>query len=367
MIITHPTLILDKEKCCSNIRWMLDKATQHNVKFRPHFKTHQSIVVGEWFREAGVKSITVSSMRMAEYFGLMGGWEDITVAVSYNILDIERTRHVASQVRLNLVVESPDTVVFLKKNLKCDAGIFIKIDAGYHRTGILHTDTAKIDAVANEICNASNLEFKGFLAHSGHTYQAKSKEEILTIHNESKQILSALKDRYRSSFGTLENSIGDTPGCSVADNFGGIDEIRPGNFVFYDVMQHYLGSCSVDRIALVLACPVIARHQERNELVIYGGAVHLSKEFVFNSDGEKIFGLVTLISHNGWSEPVAGAYIKSVSQEHGIIKAPSEFINTINAGDVVGILPVHSCLTANLMKGYITFDDQQVDHLSRHC
>jgi len=33
-----------------------------------------------------------------------------------------------------------------------------------------------------------------------------------------------------------------------------VDEIRPGNFVFYDLMQYRIGSCSVGQIAVAMAC-----------------------------------------------------------------------------------------------------------------
>jgi len=59
MEITKPTLILDKTVCLNNIRRMAKKAQKYNIKFRPHFKTHQSAKIGNWFREFGVTSITV--------------------------------------------------------------------------------------------------------------------------------------------------------------------------------------------------------------------------------------------------------------------------------------------------------------------
>ena len=61
MDIVRPTLILDKEVCLRNIERMAEKAKAKNLLFRPHFKTHQSATVGEWFRDAGITAITVSS------------------------------------------------------------------------------------------------------------------------------------------------------------------------------------------------------------------------------------------------------------------------------------------------------------------
>ena len=103
---------------------------------------------------------------------------------------------------------------------------------------------------------------------------------------------------------------------------------------------------------MAVACPVVGKSLLRNELTIYGGAIHFSKDFLYKSNGEHLFGYIVRISEKEWSHPVAGAYLANLSQEHGIIRAPKEVIEEINIGDVLGVLPVHSCLTANLMKGY---------------
>jgi len=66
MNITKPTLILDEAKCKTNSAFMADKARRHNLELRPHFKTHQSLEIGRWFKDAGVKKITASSLDMAE-------------------------------------------------------------------------------------------------------------------------------------------------------------------------------------------------------------------------------------------------------------------------------------------------------------
>ncbi|MFV0375749.1 MAG: hypothetical protein ACK5JD_00445 [Mangrovibacterium sp.] len=65
MDIIRPTLLLDKAVCLRNIARMAERAKAKNLKFRPHFKTHQSAVIGTWYRQFGVSSITVSSVQMA--------------------------------------------------------------------------------------------------------------------------------------------------------------------------------------------------------------------------------------------------------------------------------------------------------------
>ncbi len=347
--ITKPTLIINKNKCHSNIKRMADKARANDVKFRPHFKTHHSAEIGEWFRDYGVTSITVSSVSMANFFS-QNGWKDITIAFPVNILEIAEINELARHTELNLLVISRETIKFLEANLKNRVGVFIKINTGYYRTGILAEDTDELDKITGELRSSKMMVFKGFLTHPGHTYNAQSLEEIKIIHEETREKLLILKNNYLSVFDKIEISVGDTPSCSIMDDFTDIDEIRPGNFVFNDIMQYKIGSCSIENIAVAVACPVVGKDSSRNEIFIYGGAVHLSTEYLL-SDGLKRYGQIVRFNDNNWSEPVPDTFVVRLSQEHGIIKTIHEYFDSFKVGDIIGILPVHSCLMANLMQG----------------
>jgi len=360
--IIRPTFILNEKICSSNIRQMAQKAKMNNLIFRPHFKTHQSKTIGNWFKENGVNKIAVSSVQMAEYFA-NAGWTDILIAFPVNLPEIGQINNLLRKVKLHLLVESDYSTNYLNKNLTGKTGIYIKIDTGYHRTGIASNDFNEIKKILKIIRNSENLEFTGLLTHAGHTYNCKSKEEIIKIHNDSINQLKIIKNYFYKDFPDAIISIGDTPSCSIARDFNGADEIRPGNFVFYDVMQSYLGSCKVNDIAVALACPVVAKHPGRNEIVIYGGAVHLSKEFVLNNKKNKVYGLVVKLNQNGWSEPIPGSWVSNLSQEHGIIKVSKKLFESLNIGEIVGVLPVHSCLAANLANNYKTVNGDIINKL----
>jgi D-serine deaminase-like pyridoxal phosphate-dependent protein len=363
MKLIKPTLLLDQGKCRKNIRQMMLKADRGNALFRPHFKTHQSAVVGEWFREAGVRAIAVSSVTMAGYFA-RHGWNDITIAFPVNIAEIDEINELARDIKLNLLVENIEAVEFLISNLKWKTGIFIKINTGYNRTGIHVSEHQNILHLARKIQGPSMMQFKGLLDHNGHTYQAVSRNEIKTIHQNSLEGVLQLRAFLAENKIEGEISMGDTPAMSIVENFDGIDEVRPGNFVFYDVMQALLGSCGYDKIAVALACPVVAKHAERMEIVVYGGAVHLSKDFILGEDGKPVYGKIVRLNKNGWSVPLENVFVKSLSQEHGIIKADAAFFEQVRVGDFIGILPIHSCLTVNLMREFYTLDGERIATLN---
>ena len=103
MQISQPTLLVDEKKCRKNIQKMLKKAKSHKLIFRPHFKTHQSLEIGKWFKELGTNKITVSSLKMAEYFSCQ--WKDITVAFPLNILEMHTVNELAKKITLNVCIE----------------------------------------------------------------------------------------------------------------------------------------------------------------------------------------------------------------------------------------------------------------------
>lgn len=359
--ITSPTLILDKEKCKKNIEFMVEKSKKNNLIFRPHFKTHQSRIIGSWFKQFGVNRIAVSSLKMAEYFA-NDDWNDITVAFPVNIREIDTINSIAEEIQLNITVENTESVDFLKEHLNLPVGFFIKIDTGYHRTGVSFDIVLSVDRILKSASESDKLEFKGFLSHAGNTYNTNDKKEIIDIFNDSRKKLIQLKNQYIDNYPNIIISIGDTPSCSTVSDFEEIDEIRPGNFVFYDLTQYKLETCKFENIAVAMACPVVAKHSNRNEVILYGGGVHFSKEFI-EIENQRIYGQLVEFTKNGWKKINDDLYLIKLSQEHGTLKVTDEIFENLKIGDMVGIAPVHSCMTANLMKEYTTTDDDLIDHL----
>ncbi len=358
----EPVFIVHEEKCRRNIELMRAKALCHNLDIRPHFKTHQSAVIGKWFWQAGITKIAVSSIKMARYFA-KNGWGDITIAIPMNPGIADDINTLAGIVNLNVVIICSDTITALESKIANKIGVFIEIDNGYNRTGLLPGENETISYIIDRCSSNRYFEFRGFLTHAGNTYNARGYNEVSAIHLDSLLKLKSLKNRYQNSC-KLICSYGDTPSCSMMNNFDGIDEIRPGNFVFFDLMQEQIGSCSMENIAVILAVPILAKHSSRNELVVEGGAIHLSKESIIDSKERLIFGYPVMIEGNEWQMPDKESYVRSVSQEHGVIKASESFFKSVKVGDRIGILPVHSCLAAHQMRHYYNMDGVRIETMN---
>ena len=333
-----PHLLVYKEKCRANLERMAAKALRHDLELRPHFKTHQNPEVGSWYRDFGVKAITVSSFHMAESFA-RSGWEDILVAFPFVPTDLERLDRLASNLRMAVLIDHPRQLEALGGS-KHPADFYLDIDTGYGRTGIPAREREVIADLVKESGRYSRLRFRGFYCHAGHSYKAPGRTEREAIHKKAMEELAALKKEFSRHDPLV--LYGDTPNCSTMEDFGPADVLTPGNFIYYDLFQTSIGSCRPEDIAVQMECPVSGIYPERNQAVIHGGAVHFSKE-----------GLVlkgrTLYGHLTEDEQV---YLLSLSQEHGILQAGQDFLGKIRPGDLLRLLPVHSCLTANLMKDF---------------
>jgi D-serine deaminase-like pyridoxal phosphate-dependent protein len=365
MNISKPTLFVDTERVKRNIRRMTGKAKSSGVRFRPHFKTHQSIYIGELYKEMGINAICVSSVDMAEYFA-DAGWDDITLLVPVNWLQIDSINALAQRIKLSLHVESAATAAFLAAHLKHPADIWIEIDTGKRRTGIWWEDSATIAQVAAAVCQPF-MTLRGILTFAGQSYGARSRDEAVQIYDSTAAIMASIRSNLAErGFTGLEISVGDTPSCSIKEALTGIDEVRAGTLVFYDVMQMSLGACGEDDIAITVGCPVIAKYPDRSELTIYGGAVHFSRDSLKLPDGTVIYGLVTTFKDTGWNRVEADCIVTDLSQEIGTVRLSREFFDEVNVGDVIAVLPVHACLTVNEMGAFTTLDGQIHRIMPRH-
>lgn len=361
--IQKPTFLLDEEVSKNNLHRISQRVKAAGVRFRPHFKTHQSAQIGEWFRAEGVTAIAVSSLDMAMFFA-EHGWQDITLAFPVNLRQIDTINHLAARIHFGVLVESSESVNFLKEHLSAPVDIWIKVDTGYGRTGIAWDHLADFRDLASLIASSQNMKLAGFLTHGGQSYRAPSRDEVCRVYQESVNRINQVRDNLAAmGFGALQVSVGDTPAASLC-NPGRVDEMRPGNFIFYDAQQVQIGSCQYEDIAVAVACPVVARHPERNEIILNGGAIHLSADFLVEDD-HRVYGRVALPDGKKWGKPLAGAYVRSISQEHGVVRLEANDLQRVQVGELLCILPAHSCLTAQIMQEYLTLDGKRIQTMNR--
>lgn len=342
--LNTPCLLLDIKRVRRNAARMSEIALRNNVRLRPHVKTHKCIEVARIQTEGHDGAITVSTLAEARAFA-KHGFKDITYAVPIEQGKFDDAIAILKGgVKLNLLTDDAETIKKLDKAAQ-KAGVtfdvFVKIDCGTHRVGIEPRMTEAVE-IPRQVNDAKSLNFAGILTHAGHSYDAQSKNEIIAIarHERDLMVLHAEKLR-EEGIDVPTVSIGSTPTMSLVDQLKGIDEIRPGNYIFFDNYQATLGSCSFEDTALTVLAAII--HKSKDRLVIDAGAIALSKDRgPVGLDPSCGYGRVLDIEGSD-----TGMRVSGLSQEHGEIDAgDNDAFERFSVGDRVQVLANHSCLTA---------------------
>lgn len=330
---------------------MRAKARESAVFFRPHVKTHKAVEVGR-IQHGGVPGpITVSTLAEAEFFA-DDGFRDITYAFPIAPEKLSRAFELAQRIdRLNLLIDNELTLRAMEEH-GGEFDVFLKVDCGYHRAGV-DPDSPDSVRLAMAMEQSPNVRFQGLLTHAGHSYHARDVEEIRRVAAEE----SASLTRFRAllsaeGLGDTVRSIGSTPTLSVVERFSECDEVRPGNYVFYDAFQSTIGSCSREDVAVSVLTTVVGSYPERGHLIVDAGALALSKDTgPDHIDPQFGYGIVCDADLN----PLP-MRILALSQEHGKIATSIH----VPVGTRLRILPNHSCLTAAMYDVYHVVDRGKV-------
>jgi D-serine deaminase-like pyridoxal phosphate-dependent protein len=325
-------------------------------------KTHKCIGVARIQIAGHDDGVTVSTLAEARSFS-ENGFTDITYAVPIEAgkfneaIELRRTG-----TKLNLLTDDAATVALLD-DAAAIAGVtfdvFIKIDVGTHRCGV-EPDSPEAMAIPRQITDCKNLNFAGILTHAGHSYDVQTKEEILDVARHERDAMVDLADRLRSDGIDVPCvSIGSTPTMTHVDHLNGIDEIRPGNYIFFDNFQATLGSCKFDDTALTVLSAVVHCDAKRRRIVVDAGAIALSKDRG-PMHLDPLCGYGRILDLDGGE---TGMRVTGMSQEHGIVHADTdEAFSNFPVGSRLRILANHSCLTAAQHSHYnILQNDQIVD------
>jgi len=353
--VTTPAFLVDREVVERNCARMRDKARESGVAFRPHVKTHKTLEVGRMQHGGREGPITVSTLAEAEHFA-RGGFRDVTYGVPIAPEKLGRAAEIAAGIdRLSILVDSETAFRALEEYAASQSVTFdvmLKVDCGYHRAGVdpQSPDSARL-AIA--LARSEALRFHGLLTHAGHSYNVRDIEEVRRVAAEETASLS----RFRAllvgeGLGEIVRSIGSTPTAAVVERFTDCDEVRPGNYVFFDAFQATLGSCSRDDVAVSVLTTVVGSYPERSALIVDAGALALSKDagpdHIEHGFG---YGIVCDTALN----PLP-MRIVALSQEHGKIATEA----SVPVGTRLRIIPNHSCLTAAMYDEYQVLDGSAI-------
>jgi len=354
-----PCLVLDRGKLEKNVTAMRRHIERLGARLRPHGKTAKSIDVMDLVLDHRSGGVTVSTLREAEYF-FAGGIGDILYAVGIAPVKLD---HVADLIRRGAAmtiildtIEQARAASLKGRERGVTFPVLIEIDCDGHRSGIGGSDPFLID-LGRFLHREDGVALRGVMTHAGGSYNCGTIEDIRRMARQERQGALTCADALRSAGLPCDRvSIGSTPTATLTEDLSGITEVRPGVYMFHDLVMAGLGVCTVDDIALSVLASVIGYQKKKGWIIIDAGWMALSRDRgTAQQVTDQGYGLVC----DCQGSPFPDVIVTATNQEHGIVArrggGDMDF-DTLAVGSSVRILPNHACATGAMHDRYYVVD-----------
>lgn len=346
-----PCLLVDLHKLEANIESMASLARARGVNLRPHIKSHKTPAIARRQLAAGAVGVTVAKLGEAEVMAA-AGVHDILVA--YQVVGeakIARLLRLGAEAEVCSLVDDLEAARRLGE-AALDAGrtaaVMAEIDTGLGRCGL--QPGAAVLPFVRELLTMPGITFRGLLTHAGHAYGASDLGTVAAIGRDEGRLLVETAGLLRSE-GILvpQISVGSTPTVAYSSAVPGVTEIRPGNYVFHDAVQTFLGVTTLDRCSLSILAGVVSRPAPDRAVIDAGSKALTTERGAHGSVAIGGFGLVK-------NRPEF--VVERLSEEHGILRVPAG--TDLRIGERLEIIPNHACAAVNLFDQMVVVMDGRV-------
>ena len=343
-----PCVLIDSTRVERNLARLQSAATSRGLRLRPHAKTHKSVTLAMRQLATGAVGICCAKLGEAEVFAA-AGIEDIRLPYPLNPVNADRVIELLDRTRLSFIVDHPDVALGWSDAMRrAERGvdILVKVDVGFHRCGIDPERADAVDVVAR-IADLPGLRFKGLLSHAGHGYGATSEEGVRAIAEAEARTMNGLAEALRvKGLELAEISVGATPTLRYSLEQDGLTELRPGNYIYFDRTQVALGAADWDDCALTVLARVVTK-PAADRIILDSGSKTLTNDLARGFAPAPGHGAV-LRSISGVQAPDESLTIERLSEEHANVRVMAG-AQALEPGDLVRIVPNHSCVVSNLV------------------
>lgn len=331
-------MVIDPKVVERNLAAMAEYCRKHNLKLRPHTKTHKSIVMAKRQIAHGASGLTVAKLGEAEV--MLQASNDLLIA--YPAVDPYRSKRLAELARKNTIrvaIDSTfaaDAIGKAAHEAGATVGVLVDLDVGFHRTGVQDTESAV--SLAKYVASTPGLRYDGLFFFPG---QLKSRGEPNVHEAAMKEISKFVRETIdaiaRASLETKIVSGGSTPTALQSHFIPEMTEIRPGTYIYNDWNEGAPGLVREEDCAAQLLCTVIS-DAVPGKVVIDAGSKTLTQDRL-GFDPE----------HGGHGHLPAypQAKIVRLSEEHGEVDI-SQCDRKPKIGERVRVIPNHICPAINL-------------------
>jgi D-serine deaminase-like pyridoxal phosphate-dependent protein len=349
--IDTPALIVDLDIMERNLRRVAEYTREHGLRLRPHTKTHKSTRIGRRQLDAGAAGLTVAKVSEGE---VMIGADPPDLLIAYPIIGpakLKRLTELARKTHVTVAIDSTIAARQLSEAARAanvEIGVLAETDVGLGRVGV--TPGQQLVQLAQCIEKLPHLKLEGITFYPGHIKDAE--EAGLRGLAQVADLLRSILDEFRAAGIELKVvSGGSTPTLFHSHEVRGLNEIRPGTYVYNDINTVRSAGCALSDCAASLLTTVVSTAVP-GQMIVDGGSKTFSSDRLANSN-ELTFGHVM---------EAPGARFHKMNEEHGYIditRAERRF----DIGDRVRIIPNHICVAVNLHEQMYGIRGDQVEEV----
>lgn len=331
-----PALVIDLDIMEANLQRVASYAKSHELRLRPHTKTHKIPALGRRQIELGAAGLTVAKTTEAE---VMLRAEPPTLLVAYPVLGktkLDRLTRVAQQTPTTVSLDSAEAARGLSEAAQragVEVGVLAELDAGLGRVGV--TPGPELLALAREIESLPHLRFEGIAFYPG---------QLKKMDQQGSAAFDAVARLLENACGELQAagltprivSGGSTPSLFRSHELPYLNEIRPGTYIFNDRNTAFGGGCTLDQCAASILVTVVST-AKHGQAIIDGGSKTFSSD-LSAAPGTPSFGHIV---------DAPEAVFFKMNEEHGYVDLAGTKAR-IATGSRLRLIPNHICVAMNL-------------------
>ncbi|HXM41255.1 MAG TPA: alanine racemase, partial [Bryobacteraceae bacterium] len=212
-------------------------------------------------------------------------------------------------------------------------GVLAETDVGLGRVGV--SPGAELLDLARGIERLPSLTFEGIAFYPGHIKDT-GEQGVEALASLGGLIQSILADFRHAGIEVRIVSGGSTPSLYHSHELPGLNEIRPGTYVYNDWNTVASGACTPDDCAASMLVTVVSTARP-GQIIVDGGSKTFSSDRLTGST-EATFGHVV---------EAPDAVFHKMNEEHGYLDV-RECARKFEIGERLCIIPNHVCVAVNL-------------------
>jgi D-serine deaminase-like pyridoxal phosphate-dependent protein len=343
--VETPVGLIDLERVRANAANVAAYASAHDLRWRPHIKTHKSLEIARIQLAAGATGLTVATPREAEVMSELT--DDLLLAYPpVGAAKLGRVTRLAERVDLKVALDAADVLRPLASAAAAagvTVGVLVELDVGLGRVGVQTAE--QVLELARLTVDLDGVAFRGIQFYPGHIRGSEADQgpAVARVSDRVAEVLDLLR-----SEGLAPEIVsgGSTPTLKRSHEIAGLTEIRSGSCIFYDREGLAIGIATPETVAYTVLATVVSTAVP-GSAVVDAGSKALSKE---ERGGDVGYGFV--LEH-------PEVIVKGLSEEHGVLDlSASDWTPSI--AERVRIVPNHVCVSVNLQDRLLARDGE--DH-----